>query len=290
MLTDRIRQFISINVTGRVFMLCTSEGIKSPLEIRKYEQHVRDILENEAENGADIKSLEKRLKEELEEIKRQIRGETLEAPDVNLDSYKLSVDSDEELLTFDDGIEDTDVELGDIENLLDSIGQEQIPAESVETETPTTEEEPVIEEKPPEAKRKESGYKPEAMAMQEKLVVERKPLAELLEKECVQHYLLTQKRAKQWVHNMSGRRKEEVEAEIVSEIAQNLHENVKKHIRKNKKNNPWPTPRLQEDLRMDISCARSVRAVIMLSTQINREIEKYQAHSKPGIMKRLFKK
>ena len=90
------------------------------------------------------------------------------------------------------------------------------------------------------------------------------------------------------MHNLSGRLIDDVEKDIVSELAKNLQDSVKKYIRKNKGQNPWSTPRLQEDLRMDISSVRTVRGMVLLSSQITQEIKTYGG-GKPGILKRLTK-
>jgi hypothetical protein len=128
------------------------------------------------------------------------------------------------------------------------------------------------------------------MDMHEKLEVQRKPVAELLKVDCVNAGLLSSKRAEHWVHNMSGRVKEEVETEIVGEIAQSLHDKVKNYIRSNKGDNPWSTPQLQDDLRADIMAVKTVRGILLLFAQITAEVDRHEAGKKPGIMKRLWKK
>lgn len=256
MLSDRIKQFLSINVTGRVFMLCTNEGVKKASLIRVYEEEVRQALEQKALEGADLAALEVLMQEELERLRLRISGEEI-APAA-------------------------------VEEKTPKIEQQAKPeAEPDEVEaTETT----AIEKKPEKKSAKATGYKPEAAAMQEKLALERKPLGELLLKDCVQQQLLTPKRAKYWVHNLSGRLKNEVEADIVGELAQNLHDKVKKFIRKNRGCNPWPTPILQDQLRTDIISVRTVKGVLLLSSQLNREIRQCEQGDGSGFVKKIMKK
>ncbi len=256
MLSDRIKQFLSINVTGRVFMLCTNEGVKKASQIRLYEEEVRQALEQKALDGADIAALEVLMQEELEKLRLRINGEEIVPAAVEKKKPKLEQESKPE-------IEPDEVEV---------------------TETSA------VEKKSEKKSAQATGYKPEAAAMQEKLALERKPLGELLLKDCVQQQLLTPKRAKYWVHNLSGRLKNEVEADIVGELTQNLHDNVKKFIRKNRECNPWPTPLLQDQLRTDIISVRTIKGVLLLSSQLNREIRQCEQGSGSSFVKKIMKK
>ena len=75
MLDPKIREYISINVTGRVFVFCTREGVTDTSRIRNYEKQVRDYLEQKAREGADIKQLERLTEQSLELIHQEIHGE-----------------------------------------------------------------------------------------------------------------------------------------------------------------------------------------------------------------------
>ena len=72
MINDKIKQFISISVTGHVFMFCTREGIKDPKQIRQYEKRTREHLVKIANEGADIQEVEKALKAFLEALRNEI--------------------------------------------------------------------------------------------------------------------------------------------------------------------------------------------------------------------------
>ena len=126
--------------------------------------------------------------------------------------------------------------------------------------------------------------------MEEKLAIQRKPIHDLITKECVEFKLLTPERAKHWVNNLSGRRVEEVEKDIVDELRQNLQNNVKNFIRKNKKENPWPSPALQEELRKEISQVKTIKGMLMLTSNVLWEIRNAKESGKVSLFNRIKKK
>jgi len=281
-LSDKVKQFINFNVTGRVFMLCTSEGVKDPTEVRQYEQEIRNFVENAAVDIVDIKILEELMLEEMEFLRLRIRGEE-PAKKGSVLSSQAKMITEDDTIAFEDMASHPDGE-------ADLIGEEELNVDQpIEESIESAEifEDPVKAEAD---KFKDTGYKTEVMEMEKKLVIGRKPIADFLTNECIAHHLITPKKAHEWVHKMPGRVKEEIEAEIVAELSLNLHQFAKKYIRKNKNNNPWSTPTLQNDLKMDIESVKTVRGVLILSDQIRQEIATYQENSRPSILKRLFKK
>ena len=255
---DRVKQFIAINVTARVFMLCSQEGVREAKQIRQYEKQIRDALLAKSDDSTVVSQVEQYMQEELEHLKKQIHGiADPEKPAVQEDSSKP-----EEVL-YDDN----------------SFVEEKRKTKQPEVEGKTQNRQQA----------QETGYVPEYQTQDKKLIADRKPVGELLKKDCVDFGLLTRKRAKYWMTYMSGRVREEAEADIVSELKDKLQQQVKSYIRKNRKKNPWSTPQLQEDLRSDISMVKSVKGVVMLAGHIHKEIAKYEG-GKPGILKRLMKK
>lgn len=271
-LNDRVKQFLSINVTGRVFMLCTGEGMKSAIQIREYQEAIRESLEDKARQGASPAELEMLLNAELEQLRLQIHSLQAEAPRKPVTEPDAQAKSNEPAKQ---APEDADSASSAAAN---KQADNKTPAAPDNSESSDN----------GDGKDNKPTHKPETAAYQEKLKISRKPVSELLIKDCVNHQLLSPKRAKYWVHNLSGRLIEDVEKDIVAELAKNLQESVKKYIRKNKGHNPWSTPRLQEDLRMDISSVKTVRGMVLLSSQIGHEINTYGG-GKPGILKRLTK-
>jgi len=262
------------NITGNVFMLCRDMGKCDADNIRQYEQRIIIALQKKAGQGASEAELHKQLMIELDRIRHGFNNFKMpeaEQPIVQSTEH-ASVQNDQLIahLTASNPVEASDIP----DDEAVETGEDSDAAQAAE-DSPVN--------------RKDSGYKPKHTEMQEKLQIERKPLADLLKKDCVDHGLLSSKRAKHWVHNMSGRIKEEVEADVVIEISQNLHKKVKNYISKNKGDNPWSTPILQNDLRNDITSVKTVRGVLLLSAQINAEVDRHEAGKKPGIFKRLFK-
>ncbi len=270
---NSVSGLIKATLTGKVFVVCFEEGVMDRDRVMRYENAILNKLQKKNISGASMAELEQTLFAELEHLRKILRGEIDD--DLNV--------VEEQMLHFDEGETEDISELDEFD--LDKLfGISDEPADDDELDEP---EEAAAKEQQP---RKSSGYKPESMDMHEKLEIQRKPVAELIKSECVSASLLSSKRAKHWVHNMSGRVKEEVETEIVAELAQNLHDKVKNYIRKNKGENPWSTPQLQNDLRSDIMSVKTVKGILLLSAQINQEVDRHEAGKKPGVFKRLWKK
>jgi hypothetical protein len=273
---DSLSGLFKATLTGRVFLICREENLLDQQKILQHEQSILKRLETLSAEGGSMTDIQHRMSEELDKLRKILRGE-------------IEPEDEPELLEVDD-IE------GSAEVDLDNLDLEKMFSDTTELDDEEQEQsddlsgDPVKEVKKPKKPEKSSGYKPAAMDMHEKLEVQRKPVAELLKVDCVNAGLLSSKRAEHWVHNMSGRVKEEVETEIVGEIAQSLHDKVKNYIRSNKGDNPWSTPQLQDDLRADIMAVKTVRGILLLFAQITAEVDRHEAGKKPGIMKRLWKK
>jgi len=254
--TKKLSGLITATLAGKVFTVCWEEGVNDREQISAYEQEILQKLENTCHQGASMADIERTMGIELEALRMKLRGESNDSQDD-----------------------------WDILRNANAADDESTP-EIVEESQP----EPKAARKPPAKPKKSSGYKPESVDMHKKLEIQRKPVADLVATECVQMGLLDRKRADYWVHNMPGRVKEEVEADIVDELARNLHDKVKKYIRKNKGDNPWSTPQLQNDLRTDIMSVKTVKGMLLLSTSISLEVSRHEEGKKPGVFKRLWKK
>ena len=135
---------------------------------------------------------------------------------------------------------------------------------------------------------KGKGYTVQAKSMEEKLREGRVPVQELLQKDCVQLGLVTQKQAKRLVRGMLGKHPEDAEQEIVEHLRQILQDQVKGIIRR-LKGGPWRTPQAQEEMRQDIHSARSVKSILMLARQIAKERAAWEKqHGGGGLLAGLF--
>ncbi|MCB1925118.1 MAG: hypothetical protein KDJ27_15475 [Gammaproteobacteria bacterium] len=135
--------------------------------------------------------------------------------------------------------------------------------------------------------RASSGYVPEVKSMEDKLRDERTPIQALLREDCVQVGLIDPEEAKRLVLGMSGKSSQQAEQDIVERLRQRLQDQVKSFIRR-AKGGPWSDPRTQEDLRKDIHTARSVRSVLMLSRQVLKEYQTWEAENRSGGILGLF--
>lgn len=260
MLDHKIREYISINVTGRVFVFCTKEGVKSTSKIRKYEKQVRDFLEQKANEGADIKALEQLTAERLELLRLEINGQSPGQPPQEPEKARQT--------------------------------EEEKPQSSKAVEPPekTVVSKPAKSRKTSSKRTAASKKQPEVASYQEKLSFHRKPVQYLLKKECVDFHLLTPERAKYWVHQLSGRFIEDVEPDIVNELSDTLLKNVRTYMRKNKKEHPWQSPMAQEQVRIDIASTKTIKGVLTLTSQILWEIRQSSQGANSGLLGRIRSK
>jgi len=276
MLDHKIREYISISVTGRVFVFCAKEGVKNTAQIRKYEKQIRDFLEKKANEGADIKELERLTSERLELLRQEINGQPTERPTERpvreTEQFKQTVQ------------QKTQTAKPPIEKVV-------VHAEKV-TEKPekAVAKKPAQPQKNKEKSATASKKKPEVASYQEKLTIHRKPVVELLKKECVDFHLLTPERARHWVHHLSGRFIEDVEPDIVSELSDKLMKNVRTYMRKNKKEHPWQSPMAQEQLRKDIFSTKTIKGMLTLTSQILWEIRQSNQEANTGLLGRIRSK
>ncbi len=146
------------------------------------------------------------------------------------------------------------------------------------------EEEPALETPPPRRRRLSRGQgdaDQDSLSMERKLEHERKPLRKVLQEDCVRLGLLEVERAKRLSAQMAGKEPRQAEAEIVTELRNNLHEQIRKFMRKNK-GGPWDSPKLQEDLRLDIVNTRSVASLVSLTRSLLRERKDWEEKYKKG--------
>lgn len=123
--------------------------------------------------------------------------------------------------------------------------------------------------------------------MEDKLEESRKPLRKILNEDCVRLGLLDIKRAEKLASRLAGKSREDAEAEIVAEIRNNLHQQVRAYLRKYK-GGPWPSPKLQEELRVDIASTNSVHAVVTLTRFLLKERRNWETKMKKGKLGNLF--
>lgn len=152
---------------------------------------------------------------------------------------------------------------------------------------PVSEEAPPPEEPEKRTLRKRTlkgkGHTVVAKSMDEKLKEGRQPVQELLQKDCVDLGLIDQKQAQRLIRGMLGKRPEDAEQEIVEQLRQILQDQVKGIIRQ-LKGGPWAKPQAQEEIRQDISHARSVKSLLMLSRQVIKERREWESkHGKGGL-------
>jgi len=158
---------------------------------------------------------------------------------------------------------------------------------------------PLTEEKPPTgedttSKRRRSQRNnggigaDDSLGMEHKLEEERKPIRRILQEDCVQLGLVEPARAKRLCGQMAGKEPREAEAEVVAELRNNLHAQIRAFMRKHK-GGPWDSPKLQEDVRMDIAGTRSVSSLITLTRALLREREEWEQNSKKGTLSNILR-
>jgi len=150
--------------------------------------------------------------------------------------------------------------------------------------------EEVAEEAPRGLRRrilKGKGHTVVAKSMEEKLREGRRPVQELLRKDCVQLGLIDSKQAERLIRSMLGKQPDVAELEVVEVLRQILQDQVKGIIRR-LKGGPWATPQAQEEMRLDIHHARSVKSILMLTRQVIKERRAWEKKHRKGLFGGLF--
>lgn len=245
-------QFIKLNVTGRVFRACRKHRIEQPRRIAIYTRAVEDavsaVVREQKENSNDFESV---LTEQLVLLAGALTqlADTRSAVSV-VDALPLDV--------------------------AQTPLRDDAPRNKDASEIP-----------PPKRRAPTSRATAVPKAMQEKLQEARKPLQKLLVEDCVHLGLLTKDRAEKAARSAVGRTREDAEEIFVVELRNNLHQQVRSYIRKHK-GGPWPKPKDQEGLRLDIVATRSVHSVLMLARQILRERTKWESDRGGGVIRNLL--
>ncbi len=156
-------------------------------------------------------------------------------------------------------------------------------AQSVEISEPV---EKTRKQTPPPAK-KISEETIKELDMTKKLAAERKPVQKLVLEDCVQIGLVTRERAEYLVTQFAGKAPKDAELEVVIELRNNLHTQIRKFMRKHK-GGPWPSPKEQEELRLDIVNTPSISSLLSLTRMILRERREWLNRSRRGITGRIF--
>lgn len=137
------------------------------------------------------------------------------------------------------------------------------------------------------AKKKATGYIPEAKSMPERLQDRRADMEHLLLNDCVTLKLVTPKQAKKLKQGLVGKDPDKAEEEVVALLRNSVHSQLRNFIRKHN-GGPWATATLQTEVRMDIARTRSVRSLVSLSRQLLEEREEWLAKTKNSLTGRFF--
>lgn len=182
-----------------------------------------------------------------------------------------------------------DEKLAWLESELDQTGQQAAAAaaEEAQAEAAAAESTPEPEAKKSEAKKKPTGYVPDAKTMPERLKDKRSIMEHLLDNDCITLKLVTPNQAKKFKHGLLGKEPEKAEEELVANLRNVLHEQVRKFIRKNN-GGPWASATLQHEVRMDITRTKTIRSLVTLARELLEEREEWLAKTKSSITGRLF--
>lgn len=126
--------------------------------------------------------------------------------------------------------------------------------------------------------------KPEitAKSIDVKLAESRTPLQKLVREDCVRLSLLSPEKAKTMATQMTGKTREQAEAEIMQELRNSLHQQVQTYVRKNK-GGPWGSTKQQEEIRLDITKTHSVQDVLLLTRKLLKERQHWESSQSKGL-------
>lgn len=147
-------------------------------------------------------------------------------------------------------------------------------------------------EPPPKIRRRRTrnitgAVEADSKSREQKLEDERKPLRTLLQEDCVRLGLVQQDRAKQLSRTLAGRLREDAEKDLVAELRNNLHTQIRTYMRK-RKGGPWDSPKIQEEVRLDIEHTNSVHALVSLTRRLLTERKAWEKTADKGILGNLL--
>lgn len=250
MLSESVRQVVAAGVSGRVFSSCRSCGVREPARIAYYTRAVEQA----------VLAVLAGLDDPVGRFDGVLAGQTalLEAA---LQAQGSGARRHAAGCADQDAVPGSAVAEAPAPRRPEPAGHGAVPAPAA----------------PP----------PSARGMEQKLQEARKPLCKLLREECVHLGLVTAERAEELVHGLAGRLREDAEADIVAELRNNLHHQMRAYIRQ-QKGGPWPTPKSQEELRLDIVATRSVSSLLTLARQLLRERTQWESRHKVGRVRSLL--
>ncbi len=174
-----------------------------------------------------------------------------------------------------------------LEMLDEALARPPVPRLPPRSKPVTEEPESDDPAKPKRSVRNDQAAAAEALSMEEKLQEARKPLRELLTKDCVRLGLVEQKRARVLAAGLAGRRKEEAEGDIVAELRDNLNRQIRTYMRKHK-GGPWDSVGKQEDLRLDITHTKTVHNLVVLARQLLKECKDWKSQTNKSLLHNLL--
>lgn len=241
---------IDVNVTGRLMLLLTKQGLLDNRCLSIYKSAVCDVVRKHlATDGGDgFAGIDRMLDEQMDlldvSLQARVRRRDISAGQSPAAVPDMAVDAD------------------------------ATPRHAPETPGKAARE-----------ARASSGYMPNVKSMEEKLKDERKPVQKLLTEDCVHAGLIDKKQAEKMIRSMLGKPPHEAELAIVEALRQILQDQVRAAIRRYKNGGPWASPKAQDDMRRDIHAARSVKSVLSLARQVVKEQKAWEAeHGKGGML------
>jgi myosin heavy subunit len=260
-----LEEMVDLNLAARIMLVCNAHSIRDPEEINSRKERVKlEIINRMADRGTSgVEGLSELLDEciakmELElELEQPVKIIKLnEKPEKKT---KIKEKKEKPVAEPDSDLEAQYVEYRD-----------QIDRQKKSTR---------------DSGKQSSGYRPHSAAMPEKLATERRPIQTLLREDCVQIGLLKPKRADYLATQFAGKLPVEAEEEVLVELRKNLHEHLRRFMRKHN-GGPWPTPKEQEDLRIEIEELPTVRSLLFVTREILRQRKEWL--DKNSITGRLF--
>jgi hypothetical protein len=249
-----LRNVIHINVVGRVFMSCVAAGISDVRRIAVYVSAVEEAMGSRCAGvPPPTEHIQTLLDEQIALLERALEsyasGDEVSAEGAPDEPFSAEAES----------------------GLLLAAGSTQ-DEEGAEKDA---------------VRRTSRRAATDPLAMEEKLKQARKPIQKILREDCVQLGLVGAEDAERLVRMLAGRTRDEGEAQVVAELRNSLHQQIRRYIRKHK-GGPWPSPKSQDDLRVDIVATRTVHGLLTLTRQILRERTKWESVQKKGVLGNLL--
>jgi hypothetical protein len=279
---DKRKRMVEINVTGRVSVVCHRYAVSGSAIQSLTRQVLSEVLDEIGSSDPSMSEINQIMDERILRLEQQFNP-AHQAPEPDSDAKPAAVEAPSE------NPETPQVATESAQSVVEEGKEEEEEDDDGRADDRREWRKKSREERQLrlQAQFQDGGGRPDDAAYTQRLQDRRKPLKKLLTHECVAFKLMEEKRALKLLRELPGRDPEVAEGEILDELRNNLQLQIKSFIRKYQ-GGPWPSPRQQEEIRLEIAELPTIHSLITMTRQLIREQEEWLKKNKNDFVNRLL--